>query len=110
MSTSQIPRPAATSQPRRFPLTLRALATLIAVSVIAVIIALAQPGRPSGASGSHGTRAADADAIVRVQISPGQLRQEIRALEVVGYVPRACTVSGTLMIDPRTNRSATVAW
>lgn len=43
-------------------------------------------------------------------ISARQLEREIRAFEANGYVPTACTVSGTLMRNYRTGRSVTVKW
>jgi hypothetical protein len=43
-------------------------------------------------------------------ISAQQREREIRALEVHGYVPAACTVSGTLMRNYSTGQSVTVKW
>jgi hypothetical protein len=41
-------------------------------------------------------------------LSAPQLMREISALERKGYVPTACTVSGTLMKNYRTGQSVTV--
>jgi hypothetical protein len=41
-------------------------------------------------------------------VSAQQLAREIRAFEAKGYVPTACTVSGTLMRNYSTGQSVTV--
>jgi hypothetical protein len=41
-------------------------------------------------------------------VSAQEVAQEMRSLEAKGYVPTACTVSGTLMRNYRTGRSVTV--
>ncbi|HEY1519417.1 MAG TPA: hypothetical protein VGF91_23510 [Solirubrobacteraceae bacterium] len=43
-----------------------------------------------------------------VHLSAQQLAREIRVLEHKGYVPTACTVSGTLMRNYSTGQSTTV--
>lgn len=43
-----------------------------------------------------------------VNVSAQQLAREIRAFEHKGYVPSACTVSGTLMRNYTTGQSVTV--
>lgn len=43
-------------------------------------------------------------------ISAQQLAREIHAFEAKGYVPTACTVSGTLMRNYSTGQSVTVKW
>jgi hypothetical protein len=46
----------------------------------------------------------------QVHVSAQQLAREIRAFEAKGYVPTACTVSGTLMRNYTTGQSVTVSW
>ena len=43
-------------------------------------------------------------------VSAQQIAREIRAFEAKGYVPSACTVSGTLMRNYSTGQSVTVIW
>lgn len=43
-------------------------------------------------------------------VSAQQLERKIRAFEHKGYVPSACTVSGTLMRNYSTGQSVTVKW
>ena len=45
-----------------------------------------------------------------VHVSAQQLARETRALEGKGFVPAACTVSGTLMRNYSTGQSVTVKW
>jgi hypothetical protein len=43
-----------------------------------------------------------------IRVSAQKLAREIRAFEAKGYVPTACTVSGTLMRNYSTGQSTTV--
>lgn len=45
-----------------------------------------------------------------VHVSAQRLAGKIRAFEAKGYVPTACTVSGTLMRNYSTGQSVTVNW
>jgi hypothetical protein len=45
-----------------------------------------------------------------VHVSARQLMREIRTFQSQGYVPTACTVSGTLMRNYTTDQSVTVAF
>jgi hypothetical protein len=53
----------------------------------------------------------EAESIVGGHMSPTQISradQEIARLEKEGYVQDACTVEGTLMVNPHTHKSVTV--
>lgn len=79
---------------------------------------LAQVAAALVVCGAAGTAVAVSDAHTNqlsakqqtVHVSAAQLAREIRAFEAKGYVPAACTVSGTLMRNYSTGQSVTINW
>jgi hypothetical protein len=80
----------------------RALATAViglGLTSGGCVVASAVPHAPAG-EGSKTT----------VSIAPYHTEMPtLRAYEAKGYVPTACTIRGTLLINPHTHRSVTIA-
>jgi hypothetical protein len=75
------------------------------VSVLGVCVAA---GTAVTVSDAHSTQRPVKQAAVHV--SAQQVAREIRTFEAKGYVPTACTVSGTLLRNYSTGQSVTVEW
>jgi hypothetical protein len=75
------------------------------VSVLGVCVAAGTGVTASAAHSNHRTAKQHA-----VHVSAHQLAREIRTFEARGYVPTACTVSGTLLRNYSTGQSVTVEW
>lgn len=89
---------------RMNPFGLRARRTFAAVVVVlgltsaGCVVASAAPQAP----GAEGGKAAALFAVYHRGI------REMRAYEAKGYVPTACTIRGTLLVNPHTHRSVTI--
>ncbi len=75
------------------------------VSVLGVCVAA---GTAVTVSDAHPTQRPVKQHAVRV--SAQHVAREIRAFQAKGYVPTACTVSGTLLRNYTTGQSVTVEW
>ncbi|HTP23548.1 MAG TPA: hypothetical protein VMJ65_28340 [Solirubrobacteraceae bacterium] len=75
------------------------------VSVLGVCVA-AGTGVTASAAHSNQRRAKQHG----VRVSAQQVAREIRTFQARGYVPTACTVSGTLLRNYTTGQSVTVEW
>jgi CRP/FNR family transcriptional regulator, cyclic AMP receptor protein len=78
------------------------------VQLVAVIGVCVAAGTGVTVSAAHSNHRPAQQRVVHV--SAHQLAREIRTFEAKGYVPTACTVSGTLMRNYTTGRSVTVEW
>jgi hypothetical protein len=76
--------------------------------VLAALGVCAAAGTAVGVSDAYSHQTPVKQQIVHV--SPQQLAGEIRALEAKGFLPAACTVSGTLMRDYSTGQSVLIEW
>ena len=79
----------------------RALATAVVglgITSAGCVVASAAPQAPASQGGKP-----------TVSIAPYQTQPpQMRAYEAKGYVPTACTIHGTLLVNPRTHRSVTI--
>lgn len=69
--------------------------------IAALALALASSGGAIAIASGHG-------ASTRVGFTADRAVQQIRLLEARGYVQKSCTVTGTAMFNPRTDRTVTV--